>query len=471
MKKFVAILVAMVMAVMNVMGQVVTATVHEEYDLPTTEDIEEAKNNKNADALLEYGNIFQEAMQVEDMAKCYKAAADLGSVEGMYQTGICYLYGTGVKANAQQGVVWLKKAVAKGYDDEYGLLAYELGKCYQDGVGVTKNYNEALKWYRKGKDKGDESCEFGEKYILAVQGKDGKKLFEMGNGWLSSNDPDRREKAFHCFKMAAEFGNSEAQFMTGRCYDEGFGVPKDSKQAASWFKKAATQGHSGAQNKLGICYCEGVGVEKNESECVKWIKKAAENGNAHGQYNLAVWYYNGEHVEKNYNESLKWAQKSAEQGNNLAQYLTGIFYEYAFGVPKDLAKAKEWYQKSAEQGCEEAKKGLARISSAEPYKMTRIVSSHLKLSKDVILINKTNYTLGKVSVTKNGIELFTKTNATPNSEEIVRKTDKKILSQLLGETITITIECDAARKAKILLDVAIEEQSHNFVVRVFANGH
>lgn len=49
------------------------------------------------------------------------------------------------------------------------------------------------------------------------------------------------------FLPAAQAGNAEAQFMMGRLYSLGDGVPEDWTQAWAWFDRAARQGHDEAR--------------------------------------------------------------------------------------------------------------------------------------------------------------------------------------------------------------------------------
>jgi len=53
------------------------------------------------------------------------------------------------------------------------------------------------------------------------------------------------------FRSAAEQGNAEAQYYLGMCYEQGRGVPKDSKEAEKWKSKA---GSEPAPNLLIILY-------------------------------------------------------------------------------------------------------------------------------------------------------------------------------------------------------------------------
>ena len=61
-------------------------------------------------------------------------------------------------------------------------------------------------------------------------------------------------------------------------YYRGYGVPKDSAEAARWWRKAAEQGHANAQSKLGAMYADGVGVLKDEIEALAWFSVSAASG-------------------------------------------------------------------------------------------------------------------------------------------------------------------------------------------------
>ena len=96
--------------------------------------------------------------------------------------------------------------------------------------------------------------------------------------------------------MAAEQGNSDAQFNLGLIYANGRGVPKDDAEVVKWYRLAAEQGHADAQNSLGVAYANGAGVLKDEAEAIKWFRLASSNGNDFARLNLADRYANAEHI-------------------------------------------------------------------------------------------------------------------------------------------------------------------------------
>lgn len=90
-------------------------------------------------------------------------------------------------------------------------------------------------------------------------------------------------------------------------YDEG-----DYDAATEFFRIAAQEGNSEAQFCLGRAYYFGMGVEQNFQEAVKWFRLAADQGNPQGQFHLSICYLNGEGIEESFDEALQLWFKAAE---------------------------------------------------------------------------------------------------------------------------------------------------------------
>jgi uncharacterized protein len=97
-------------------------------------------------------------------------------------------------------------------------------------------------------------------------------------------------KAGEVWRISAEQGDADAQFLLGNLYDEGRGVPQDYSEAIRWYRLSADQGHAPAQNNLAEIYRKGSGVPKDVGEAVKWFTQAAEHGYAPAQANLGAMY-------------------------------------------------------------------------------------------------------------------------------------------------------------------------------------
>ena len=96
---------------------------------------------------------------------------------------------------------------------------------------------------------------------------------------------DNHKEAARLYRIAAERGNSLAQYRLGTRYFLGEGVNKSAEEAFKWWKRAAEQGNPDAQNNIGRMYAEGTGVKKDKQKAQEWWKKAVDNGSGHAKHN------------------------------------------------------------------------------------------------------------------------------------------------------------------------------------------
>ena len=75
--------------------------------------------------------------------------------------------------------------------------------------------------------------------------------------------------------LDAEQGDADAQFLLGRRYFNGEGVPPDYQEAVKWYRLAAEQGYAMSQFSLGGMYAIGQGVREDYVQAHKWISLAA----------------------------------------------------------------------------------------------------------------------------------------------------------------------------------------------------
>ena len=196
---------------------------------------------------------------------------------------------------------------------------------------------------------------------LAYQG-DANAQFDLGLAYNNGEGvPKDSRQAALWYRKAAEQGHAGAQNNLGVRYDKGDGVPKDAGEAALWYRKAAEQGNAFAQDNLGSLYRDGRGVPKDADEAALWYRKAAEQGHGFGQANLGWCYQNGVGVAKDASEAARWYERAARAGNAFAQSNLGWLYEVGSGVPKHGGEAKRWYRKAAEQGDMYAQYNLGRL--------------------------------------------------------------------------------------------------------------
>jgi TPR repeat protein len=191
--------------------------------------------------------------------------------------------------------------------------------------------------------------------VAADQGQTGAQ-FNPGMGYTNGegvSQDDFTQAAVLC-REVAEQGYPKAQLMLGELYDSGDGVPQDYAQAAFWYRKAAEQGDADAQFNLGRLYHKGRGVPRDDTQSAFWFRKAAEQGNAEAQYLLGLRYALGDDVAQDYTQAAVWYRKAAEQGVAGAQFKLGLSYKDGRGVPQDDMQSAFWFRKAADRGDAEA---------------------------------------------------------------------------------------------------------------------
>jgi len=83
----------------------------------------------------------------------------------------------------------------------------------------------------------------------------------------------------YCIWMdLADDGVTEAQYILGWMYNNGYGVAIDDERAREWWAEAADEGHVEAQFSLAMSLSQGSLGSKDLDQAVKWYSKAAQNG-------------------------------------------------------------------------------------------------------------------------------------------------------------------------------------------------
>src|SRR5580698_5162386 len=145
------------------------------------------------------------------------------------------------------------------------------------------------------------------------------------------------------FRLAAEQGHAESQYLLSTLYDAGHGLPQDDAEAAYWERKAAEQGHAYAQANLSFRYY----AADDFLEAFVWCQRAAHSNLAWAQYNLGLMYRKGEGVPQSNTEAAHWYLLAATQNFPDAQQKLADLYYIGQGVPLSYTQAAAWYRKAA----------------------------------------------------------------------------------------------------------------------------
>ncbi|KAI9027384.1 hypothetical protein CLU79DRAFT_832767 [Phycomyces nitens] len=166
------------------------------------------------------------------------------------------------------------------------------------------------------------------------------------------------EKAFEHYLVAANLGDTDAEFQIALMLANGQGIPRDRLAAFKWYKKAANKGHRTALYSLGLYYINGLeGITRNISQARECFNQAAQKGLICAMTALATLYRNAsmsseqpETTTDNQRElAVQWFQRAASLGDAVAQRELGLLHDAGLGVPKDYIAAFDLFQKAAAQ--------------------------------------------------------------------------------------------------------------------------
>ena len=149
-------------------------------------------------------------------------------------------------------------------------------------------------------------------------------------------------------RYKAEHGDAKFQYAYGVCYEKGWGVEQDTKEALAWFIKAAEKGNGPAYNSIGNYYRSGIEVTADPKKAFEYYTKGAAEKDAQAMLNLGNCYFYGMGVEKDEATAVKWWKDAADAGNVYAMSQMGDCYLYGIGTEKDMTKAVEYLTKAAD---------------------------------------------------------------------------------------------------------------------------
>lgn len=180
--------------------------------------------------------------------------------------------------------------------------------------------------------------------------EEGKPLdfsqLQGGGGGVSVGDQVASQ--IDSIRYKAEHGDAKYQYAYGVCYEKGWGVEQNVKEALAWYRKAAAQENGPAYNSIGNFYRMGTGVSADPKQAFEWYQKGAQAKDVQAMLNLGNCYFYGMGVDKDEKAAVKWWKDAADGGNVYAISQMGDCYYYGIGTEKDLTKAVEYLTKAAD---------------------------------------------------------------------------------------------------------------------------
>ena len=236
----------------------------------------------------------------EQAIKWYRLASGKGVSNAQWILAQCYREGVGTAINYDQALYWYAESVAKGHKRAFKQLitdsipgspfvAYLKGmKAYSN-----KDFAEALKQFKfveKAKIVDGKVMEAaimanssyekhnikkGIKLLTDASKTNAQALYLLGALYEAGKGVDKdMNLAFTNIAKAAEMGYAPAQCALADMYYEGRGVEKDYGKAAELYSKAEAQGqlNETAAKRYASCFENGWGVEKNSEKAESLLK-------------------------------------------------------------------------------------------------------------------------------------------------------------------------------------------------------
>lgn len=179
------------------------------------------------------------------------------------------------------------------------------------------------------------------------------------SGVLAAENGDMSAALKH-LQLACQLGHGPAYFNLALCYQMGYGVEKDPKQAARYYCMAVEVGHVQSTFNLALMTMNGEGgVAKDKKRALELMNKAAMQGLAQAQTYLGVYYTEDEDNQQDYEQAASYFQAAADQNDAEGQYFLGICYENGWGVESSDVQAAQMYAAAAQSGHDGALYNLA----------------------------------------------------------------------------------------------------------------
>jgi TPR repeat protein len=176
------------------------------------------------------------ALSGGDAASWVEAAAACGIAEAQVRLGRMLLEGRGIPKDERAAFACFLASLPDR--DAENMV----GRCYENGWGTARDMARAEEHFRASADAGLDWAQYNLGHLLL--------------------DSGRRDEAFMRYMSAAAQGHVRAMNLVARCFEEGWGRPRDVAAARVWYRRSAEGGYfRGAYNYASLLAAEGRGDE------------------------------------------------------------------------------------------------------------------------------------------------------------------------------------------------------------------
>jgi len=310
--------------------------------------------NNHPDARLASSSKLMQAIELYEKAR--------SSAEAMFQLGIIYRDGVGVRADASRAVDLFRVA---GTKKNHVGATLNLGVLYAEGTGVPQDLGVAVMHFRMAADvahlwKTHKTLESGVAQELLVSSL---KNLEIVRAQSFHAYEDGLSLTAATYKERADAGQAVAQyFLAYMVCDGSCGVAQDSMGASALLEQAAAQGLVEAIVRLGNMF---------QQDDAQAEQRARQFG-----------------IMRDYGRAFQLYSTLAEMGLPVGFHNLGRMYQHGQGMDQDCTKAMQLFRIAADKGYENAMTNLAgmllqlgfdesgaRVDRREPERLLKLAAA------------------------------------------------------------------------------------------------
>jgi TPR repeat protein len=236
------------------------------------------------------------AKDPQEAARWYRKAANAGDSRAMYHYANALISGEGVRAkdtNIAEGARYMKQSADKGFgqaEQRYGV-ALEKGEW-----GLEQSVSEAVKYYQKSSDHGNPGGMYFYANLLehgtyvAQDPDEAKKLYRLAAaagaveamadlGWMLIQEGEAAgiREGIHYLDEAAKQHCAAAHYHLGEVYADGLAGETSPEKAFACYKKAADKNHGQARLTVAQMMAAGKGTKKDGPGALEIFEDLIEN--------------------------------------------------------------------------------------------------------------------------------------------------------------------------------------------------
>ncbi|MBX9951835.1 MAG: protein kinase [Candidatus Obscuribacterales bacterium] len=267
---------------------------------------------------------------------------------------------TGTHSDLNGAVIDLYPAAENG--NETAQLLY--GRCWEMGMGLHKDLDSAYYWYKRAYDMGSDLAEQhavkclrlcfennifpqdAENFLRSCANKRNTKAMISLAYYHRFYNPVGRDfsEALRYYRMAAESGDSEAQYLLGRFLIMKNLLKRERNLVIRWWDQSLEKGLDSAT----VEDFDDEGHKNERAEAMKYLNSASEEGSCEALQLLSSMYHRGLLVLADPVKSVQLLMRAAEMEDFSAQGLLGVILLEGIGVDKDEKKGIEYLELASE---------------------------------------------------------------------------------------------------------------------------